>query len=307
MNYYFTGELLVAWQSYNSSGVRESFYTWLDTRNRYPLPVPSASPRRAESPVDSERYVIPNLRNACRILKLLGRQPDGLKAAELARALGIPVTTTLRIMTTLHLEGLARKSDGRFGLGPVLIQLGTAALDGVELRTLAQPLLQKLSAVTDETAHVAIPAENRTLIVAVQDSPHPLRAASRPGFMADLHCSSTGKTFLAFLYQDKLDELYRDASPARRTAHTLTTLAEIKREAALTRKRGYSFDDEEFNLGVRCLAAPVRGSDGTVVAAVGITAAAVRFTKDRVPEIAAAVKATAAELSHRLGYSSPES
>ena len=117
--------------------------------------MPSASPRRAESPADSERYVIPNLRNACRILKLLGRQPDGLKAAELARALGIPVTTTLRIMATLHLEGLARKSDGRFGLGPVLIQLGTAALDGVELRTLAQPLLQKLSAATDETALLA--------------------------------------------------------------------------------------------------------------------------------------------------------
>lgn len=268
--------------------------------------MPPASAHRASAPAGPERYVIPNLRNACRILKLLGRHPDGLKAADLARELAIPVTSTLRIMTTLHLEGLARKHHGRFALGPVLIQLGTAALDGVEIRTLAQPLLQQLTAATDETSHLAVPSDRRTLIVAVQDSPHPLRAASRPGFMADLHCSSTGKTFLAFLYQDKLDELYRNASPARRTPRTLTTLAEIKREAALTRRRGYSFDDEEFNPGVRCLAAPVRGSDSVVVAAVGITAAAVRFTKDRVPEIAAAVKATATELSHLLGYAAPD-
>ena len=57
-----------------------------------------------------ERYVIPNLRNACRILKLLGRSPDGLKGADIGRTLAIPVTTTLRIMTTLHLEGLVRKN-----------------------------------------------------------------------------------------------------------------------------------------------------------------------------------------------------
>src|SRR5690606_28037452 len=112
-------------------------------------------------------------------------------------------------------------------------------------------------------------------IVAVQDSPHPLRAASRPGFLADLHCSSTGKTFLAFLHQDRLSELYKTAKLNKRTAHTLTTLNEIRRETELIRKRGYSLDDEEFNLGVRCLAAPVYSADGTVAAAIGITAATV--------------------------------
>ena len=70
---------------------------------------------RSTSP-NPERYVIPNLRNACRILKLLGRQRKGLKAADLARELKVPVTTTLRIMSTLCLEGLARKIDGRFEL-----------------------------------------------------------------------------------------------------------------------------------------------------------------------------------------------
>jgi IclR family acetate operon transcriptional repressor len=263
-----------------------------------PRPGPPARP-------EGERYVIPNLRNAGRILKLLGRHPDGLRAADLARTLDIPVTTTLRIMTTLHLDGLARKHDGRYELGPVLIQLGTAALAGTEIRELALPLLQRLTADTDETAHLAIPCDERSLIVAVQDSPHPLRAASRPGFLADLHCSATGKIFLAFLYSQRLGEFYAQVRPERRTPATLTKLADLKREGELTRKRGFSLDNEEFNLGVRCLAAPVYDSDGAVTAAMGITASTVRFPQERIPEFAAKVRAVAAELSQLLGYAGP--
>ena len=267
--------------------------------NKYP-----ALARPATTP-SQERYVIPNLRNACRILKLLGSSPDGFKAADLGRHLSIPVTTTLRIMTTLHLEGLVRKNGTHFELGPVLIQLGNASLAGTEIRTAARPVLEKLTGQTDETSHLAIPCDNRSLIVAVQDSPHPLRAASRPGFLADLHCSSTGKTFLAFLLHARLAELYTGARLTRRTAHTLTTLAEIRREAELTRKRGYSLDNEEFNAGIRCLAVPVYGADGHVAAAIGITAATVRFTKERIPEMATAVKTAAVELSRLLGYTEP--
>lgn len=260
------------------------------------------TPGQANSKNQSERYVIPNLRNACRIMKLLATNDEGMKSADIARALKIPVTTTLRIMSTLHLEGYVRKHGTNFELGPVLIQLGTASLAGTEISTLAEPVLKKLTDATDETSHLAIPCDGRSLIVAVEDSPHPLRASSRPGFLADLHCSSTGKTFLAFLYKDRLAELYSSKVPGKRTPNTKTTLSELTAEADRTLKRGYGIDDEEFNPGVRCLAAPVFEADGTVVAAIGITAATVRFTEKRIPEMAAAVKKAAAELSGLLGH-----
>src|SRR6185295_15566862 len=109
--------------------------------------------------------------------------------------------------------------------------LGNSALAGTEIRELALPLLQRLTDLTDETSHLAIPCDDRSLIVAVQDSPHPLRAASRPGFLAELHCSSTGKTFLAFLHHERLTEMYEHMRLTKRTAHTLTTLSEIRRES----------------------------------------------------------------------------
>lgn len=253
-----------------------------------------------------ERYVIPNLRNACRIMKLLPQNSDGFKAADIARALGLPVTTTLRIMATLQLEGYVRKAAGRFELGPVLIHLGNASLAGTEIRTSAQPILQALTARTDETSHLAVPCDGRALIVAVQDSPHPLRAASRPGFLTELHCSATGKTLLAFLYHHRIEEFYGKGRATKRTPHTLTTLAEIRRETEQTRQHGYSLDNEEFNLGIRCLSSPVYDSGGVVVAAIGITAATVRFTRERIPEMAAAVTQAAAALSRSLGYHSPQ-
>jgi len=170
---------------------------------------------------------------------------------------------------------------------------------------MALPILEKLTARIAETSHLAIPCDNRSLIVAVQDSPHPLRAASRPGFLAELYCSSTGKSLLAFLHYPRLEDIIGQTPLPKRTAHTLTTVAELRREIELTRKRGFSLDDEEFHLGVRCLACPVHGSDGTVVAAIGITAATVRFPKERIPEMAVAVKAAAADLSRLLGYTEP--
>ena len=257
---------------------------------------------KSEDQAALERYVIPNLRNACRIMKLLAQNPDGYKAADIARSLRIPVTTTLRIMATLQLEGYARKVEGRFELGPVLIHLGNASLAGTEIRTAALPVLEDLTNRTDETSHLAVPCDDRALIVAVQDSSHPLRAASRPGFLAELHCSSTGKCLLAFLHRSRIETLYAKLRPTKRTPHTLTTAAEIRREADLTAKRGYSIDDEEFNPGVRCLAAPVYSSDGSVVAAIGITASTVRFTRERIPEIAAIVTQSAAELSRLIGF-----
>jgi IclR family acetate operon transcriptional repressor len=249
-----------------------------------------------------ERYVIPNLRNACRVLKLLRGHPGGLKASELGRALGIPVTTTMRITATLQIEGLVQKNEGRYGLGPVLIHLGNAALAGTDIRKIALPILQNLTAETGETTHLAIPCNERSLIIAVQDSPHPLRAAAAAGFMTDLHSSSTGKIFLAYLYHKRFAQFHAIEAPYRHTANTLTKKADLEREIATVRKRGYSVDNEECHVGVRCVAAPIFSSDGSVVAAIGMTAAAARLPEKKIPEMAVKVRAAAAELSLLLGH-----
>jgi len=249
-----------------------------------------------------EKYLIPNLRNACQLLKAIAQGEGQPRIADLSRALGIPATSTLRIVRTLEAEGFIRREQTALKLGPSLIYLGNAALGDTEIRLEAQPVLQSLARDTDETAHVAVPCDGRALIVAVCDSPHPLRAASRPGTITDLHCSSTGKIFLAFLHHDRLSEIAAARPWGRRTPNTVTTVAAMKKETAAIRSRGYSIDNEEIHPGVRCVAAPVTGADGKVVAAIGITASAARFSPKRNAAIAERVVAAAADLSRRLGH-----
>ena len=249
-----------------------------------------------------KKYIIPNLRNACRVLKLIGQDNRGYKIIELAKPLGIPSTTALRITATLESEGLLRKENGLYFLGPVLIHLGSRTLAATELRDLAFPVLQKLSDTTDETAHLALPCDDRSLIAAVCDSPHPLRASSSPGTLTDLYASATGKVFLGYLYRDRIGEILDRYPPSRRTPKSLLTLEELEQAADETFNRGFGLDDEEFNHGVRCLAAPVVGSNGKVVAALGITAATLRFTSERIPEMSQKVMAAARELSLLIGH-----
>ncbi len=250
-----------------------------------------------------KKYIIPNLRNACRVLKLIGQDNRGYKITELAKPLEIPSTTALRITTTLQSEGFLRKENGLYFLGPVLIHLGSKTLAATELRDLAFPVLQRLSSITDETAHLALPCDDRSLIAAVCDSPHPLRAASSPGTLTDLYASATGKVFLGFIHRSRIGDIINRFPPKRRTSKSLMTVEELEAAADETAARGFGLDDEEFNHGVRCLAAPVRGAQGEVVAAMGITAATLRFSAERIPEMADKVKSAANELSRLLGHS----
>jgi len=246
-------------------------------------------------------YLIPNLLNACRVLQFLADAP-GASVAVIARELHIPRTTVLRIVTSCCQGGLLRESSGCYALGAGLIPLGMKALEGVDLRRGAQPLLRRLAEDTDETAHLAIPAETRSLLVEVCQSPHPIRVGAPAGTLADLHCSSTGKVFLAHLFREELEALFRTLKPKARTPRTLTTAKAMAQELERILAQGYALDDEEFCEGIRCLAAPVRDNTGRVIAALGITGPTTRFTRERIGSCAEKVLAAAEELSRSLGF-----
>ncbi|MDX2022252.1 MAG: IclR family transcriptional regulator [Deltaproteobacteria bacterium] len=242
---------------------------------------------------------IPNLGKACQALKAIAEAPHGLTMGEVESIVAASQTTTFRLLNTLCGEGFLEKRDRNYHIGPALIQLGLAALGRVNLRTVAGPVLRTLAARTGETAHVAIPAGNASLILDVCESDSPVRAASRAGALADLHCSSTGKVFLAF----REGEENAEASVAplqKRTARTMTDWRALIAELARVRDQGFAIDDGEYYEGVRCLAAPVRNATGQVVGAIGITAAASSFTPSRDTEVAREVLAAAEQITWAL-------
>ena len=249
-------------------------------------------------------YIIPNLRNACRVLSELSSSPEPLTVSDCARRLDVPRTSMLRILHTLEVEGLVEKSARGYTAGAQLLRTGLAALRQDNLRVLARPVLDRLSRELGETAHLAKRAGGQVLILIVSESPNTVRAASQAGKLVDIHCSATGKVLLAHLADDPMS-LLGQPPWTQRTENTITTPDAMLAELELTRERGYGIDDIEYVVGVRCLAAPVYGPLGEVVAAIGITASITSFTRDRIAQVGGVVIAAAKDLSNALNIDQP--
>ncbi len=247
-------------------------------------------------------YAVPNLVKACELLKILADRPNGISAAEVEDLVQIPRTTAFRILKTLCSQGMVEKRKTNFFAGPGLFEIGLHALSKSDLRQLAVPLLQELTRKTGQTSHLAIPSGWHSLILEVCDSPDPVQVASRPGTLADLHCSATGKIFLSYLYKDHLNEYSESFQPKKRTDNTMTSYAELCSMIEQVRQTGFALDEEEYHPGVRCLAAGVRDMRNEIVAAMGVTGPVASFTKDKIEFVKECVLKASNTLSKSLGY-----
>ncbi len=246
-------------------------------------------------------YHIPNLGKACEVLELVSNTPGGCALQELVVQLRIPRTSALRITETLiDANYLAKIEEGKFTLGPSLVQIGVKALDNLDIRSFARPVLQALSADTGESSHLAMLNGNKSMLVEVADSPHPVRIAARPGTLVELHCSSTGKVFLAFSVAEPT-KFIQTLELTKYTDNTDSTNKAVLASIEETRTKGYAMDEEEYVPGVRCIAAPVINAFGKTIAAVGITASTSTFTKAKIHTMATLLKQASADISEKLG------
>jgi len=240
-----------------------------------------------------ERYLIPGVVHACELIRILAKQDKGMTSQQIETTLALPRTTVFRLLRTLCAEQMIEKREKKYFCGSDLMNIGLQIINSDRLHQVAIPHVQRLALKTGHTAHLAVPHHGTALIVEVFDSPHPLKVASRPGMRALMHCSSTGKVFLAFLYYDNLDLMFENKELEKCTAKTITDVTSLRKELQGVMALGYAVDDQEYNMDVRCVAAPVRDNRGVVVAAIGITAPAASFSKAQIPTVAAQVKEAA--------------
>jgi IclR family acetate operon transcriptional repressor len=248
-------------------------------------------------------YRTPNLAKACHVINYISHAHGECQLKHIAAELSIPRTTALRItQTLLEVNYLAQNENGGFTLGPALVQLGVKALDHLDIRAFARPVLKALTDETGEASHLAMLNGDKSLLIEVADTPHPLRIASRPGTLVDLHCSSTGKIFLACGIADP-GRFCKALELTPHTEYTHSTIDAVLAEIEKTRRRGYAIDEQEYVLGARCIAAPVTNAFGKTIAAIGITGSCSTLTKAKTSSMAKKLMAAAAEISTRLGCS----
>ena len=246
-------------------------------------------------------YHIPNIANTCHIFQLLTKSKKVLNSSEIAKELNLPRTSVYRILKTLESENMVRNVGKGYVMGHRLINLGLQVVSKVPERQICVPVLQKLTKKIQESTHFAILSGRNMLLIEVCDSPDALQVASRPGTLADVHCSATGKCLLAFAPESASETLMDSLEYRQRTDKTHTSKESLKKELPSIKKKGYAIDDVEYTDKIRCLAAPVFNNSGQIVGAIGTTAATSRFPKSKIPEISKQVIKAANELSEKLG------
>ena len=225
-----------------------------------------------------------------------------MSASEIAKELELPRTSVFRILKTLEEEGMVRGVGKGYVMGHRLINLGLQVVSQIPERDLCVPVLHELTEQTQESSHFAILSGSNSLLIEVCDSPHALRVDSRPGTLADMHCSASGKCMLAYASDDAREDLLNRIKFTKRTDRTHLNKESLIPEFEEIRRRGYALDNVEYHDHVRCLGAPVFNALGQVAGVIGMTGARTRFPKSRIPEVAKLVKAAAHKLSALLGH-----
>ncbi len=241
---------------------------------------------------------IQSLARGLQILEFLANAPDGLGITELAAELKVDKGTASRLAQTLAQYGYVEKDTEtrRYQLGPQVVNLSRIVITRMPLRDTAKPYLKRLVSETGECAHLAVLSRGMALYIDQVESPATLRVNAEVGHLAPLYCTALGKALLTFSGCDFPDRL--DA----RTARTITDPEMLKLHLEQVRRQGYAVDDEEYDMGVRCVAAPVYDFREKLVGAIGISGPAARVTPEKLPEISRTVVGIAQELSDRLRF-----
>jgi DNA-binding IclR family transcriptional regulator len=239
-----------------------------------------------------------------RILEALDTSATGLQLREIAQLTNLNKSTAYRFLAHLAREGyLFRDNSGAYVVGPKLARLGAGIAYHATLRKISRPVLVSLWKETKETVNLGVLDGHEVLYLEVIESPHSFRMASRPGMHRPLNCTALGKALLAFLPSEHRDEILPMLTFERATRRSIPNLARLRKELTRVVQRGYAIDDQETDLGARCVSAPILDEIGKVAAAISVSGPITRISSDKIQAFALATKKAARIISQRLGGS----
>lgn len=222
---------------------------------------------------------------------------------QVAKALEVHKRTAQRLIETMIAAGFVipdRTNSQRYTLTTKIIAIGGLFHSRNSLFRIAYPYVCRLRDLTSESVNFAIPAHGKHIVIIHERGLHVLRGGPEVGSPGPAHASSLGKSLLAFL-PEEFEAVCR-IGLKRFTPHTIVSREELSVHLCQVRAQGYAVDNEEQEVGLRCVGAPVWDYSGQVVAAISVAGPSQRINSETIPHLANHVVAIAQELSHDLGY-----
>ncbi|MDN7671253.1 IclR family transcriptional regulator [Burkholderia oklahomensis] len=268
-----------------------------------------AAPEAAddEAAGGASSYLVPGLERGLRILSEFSAREPVLSAPELSKRIGIPRTTTFRLLQTLEALGFIERANGdrHFRLGVGVLRLGFEYLNSLELTDLGTPVLERLRDTTGLSTHLLIRDRRDVVFVAKAQSNAPMFGSVKVhvGTRLPAHATVHGHVLMGDLTRDAMRQLYPEKRLEAFTEHTPATVDELYERVRHYARLGYAVSEGAFESGISAVTAPVRDHSGSIVAAITATVPRSEIgaaeEKERLVET---VCGAAVDLSQRLNY-----
>lgn len=251
-----------------------------------------------------DRYLINSILRACKILKSFSGDKAHFKISDLAHQLRLDRSTTYRILLSLERAGFVEKNEeaGTYSLGLAAFEIGNAYLMQTDLIQVSKPVMADLASKVQETVHLAVLSDIEIVYVDKVDSPRTLGVISKLGQRGPLHCTSLGKTLLAFQSEDEQARIIQKIRMNPFTSRTITSKQKLIEELRIVKKQGYALDRREIEEDVECIGAPILDHLGSVIAALSISGPQKKIGTPKEKEFIHNVVKAAALISSKMGY-----
>lgn len=240
------------------------------------------------------------VKRALTILECLDSSRRGLNISELSRRLNLPKSSTHVIVLTLEKLGyLEKQPDGiLYSLGLKSYLLGQGIVQTLHLADTAEPYMKALAKDLHLAVHLAVPDKDQGVFIQKVSAPGSIELDTYVGRRMDLHCTGVGKVILAFGPADIRDHMLSKKIYMRHTEKTITNPRMLTQEIHQVRKSGYAVDDEEEELGIRCVAVPIYDDAQRFLAALSVSGSLRQVSIDSIERIFRQLQSTAVQISH---------
>ncbi|MCX7787791.1 MAG: IclR family transcriptional regulator [Spirochaetes bacterium] len=242
---------------------------------------------------------------AFHVIEVMASQGGPMRLQEIAQGTGMPASTVLRFLSTLKEYGYVDqvRETSQYFLTMKFCRIGNQVSKQVRIRDIVRPYLERLSREFEESVSLAIEQNFHVVYVDVVDGPdHMLQTLQRIGKIAPLHGTGVGKCLLLGFDEFRLEELVRRQGLPALTPNTIHSLEALKAELETVKRQGWAIDNEECEIGARCVAAPIRDYSGRIVAAISTSGPVFRMTREKMEYMKIRITQAAEEISQLLGY-----
>lgn len=247
---------------------------------------------------------VQSLDRAFSILEVISESRSGITLKDLSIKTGLHKSTVHRLTSSLVENGYVEQIENSlYKITYKMYEVGSKAYDHLSIVDAARDSMDKLVQEVGEVVHLVIRKDTQILYIdKINSGRNSAIMGSSIGSLAPMHCTSVGKAMLFEASIDEIKNLWDRSNIIENTKSTISNYEDFLEEIRISKKRGYSIDNEENELGIRCIGAPIYNSANRICAAISISGPISRINSDTIDYYSKPLVEATKEISKKMGY-----